>query len=146
MPKTNITLFGLSPLSDRGTPIPPVAGDQAMLYTFKPTTSKDVFEVQVINDLAENSRFVPLSSQLHQNYPNPFNPLTVISWQLAVNCHVELTVYNLLGQKVATLVSRRMNPGNYTYDFSAKTLASGVYYYQIKAGDFQDVKKMILLR
>ncbi len=55
----------------------------------------------------------PVKYELRQNYPNPFNPETIISWRLAVGCHVELSVYNLLGEKVTTLVSQRMNPGNH---------------------------------
>jgi hypothetical protein len=88
----------------------------------------------------------PASYQLYQNYPNPFNPETVISWQLAVDSQVELAVYNLLGEKVAVLVSKRMNRGNHSYTFSAKNLASGVYYYQLVTDNFRAVKKMILLR
>jgi len=83
---------------------------------------------------------------LSQNYPNPFNPSTVISWQLAVGSHVELSVYNLLGMKVATLVSRKLNSGNHSYTFDGKNLASGIYYYQLVAGDNREVKKMILLK
>jgi hypothetical protein len=82
---------------------------------------------------------------LAQNYPNPFNPRTVISWQLAVSSDVELSVYNLLGQKVVTLVSERQNAGNHHVEWDAAQMASGVYYYLIKAGEFQDVKKMVLL-
>lgn len=89
---------------------------------------------------------LPGNFVLMQNYPNPFNPTTVISWQLAVSSHVDLSVYNLLGEKVATLVSERMNAGYHTYQFDGKNLASGVYYYQLVAGDFREVKKMILLR
>ena len=84
--------------------------------------------------------------QLFQNYPNPFNPSTIISWQLAVGSMVELSVYNVLGEKVAILVSERMNPGDHIYQFDGKNLASGVYYYQLVAGEYREVKKMILLR
>jgi hypothetical protein len=65
---------------------------------------------------------------------------------LAVGSHVELSVYNLLGKKVATLVSERMNPGYHTYQFNANNLASGVYYYQIEAGEYRQVNKMILIK
>ena len=69
-----------------------------------------------------------------------------VSWQLAKDSIVELSVYNLLGQKVATLVSQRQRAGNYQVEWDASHLSSGVYYYMIKAGAWQDVKKMILLR
>ena len=96
----------------------------------------------------------PKNSVLYQNYPNPFNSSTVISWQLAVGSDVELSVYNSLGEKVATLVLERMSPGNHTYIFEGRNLASGIYYYQLVAGDpstcsgsrFREVKKMILLK
>ncbi len=83
---------------------------------------------------------------LSDNFPNPFNPETVISWQLAIGSRVELSVYNLLGEKVADLVSRWMDPGNHSYTFNAKNLPSGVYYYQLVAGDYREVKKMVLIR
>ncbi len=83
---------------------------------------------------------------LYQNHPNPFNQNTVISWHLTVSSHVELTVYNVLGEKVAALLSKRMNPGKYTYQFDGEFLTSGIYYYRFIAGEYQAVKKMILLR
>jgi hypothetical protein len=81
-----------------------------------------------------------------RNYPNPFNPSTTIEFTLPKSEFVELKVYNILGKEVSTLVSNKLNSGNYTYTFDGKNLASGVYYYQISAGDFREVKKMILLR
>jgi hypothetical protein len=83
---------------------------------------------------------------LHQNHPNPFNPKTVISWQLAVSSDVELGVYNLLGQKVATLVSEKMPAGYHEVEFNGQNLSSGIYLYRIQAGEWQDVKKMIFLK
>ena len=83
---------------------------------------------------------------LLQNYPNPFNPVTVISWQLAVGSQVDLNVYNLLGKKVATPVSKYMDAGYHSYRFNGGNLASGIYYYQIRAGQFVQVRKMLLLR
>jgi hypothetical protein len=85
-------------------------------------------------------------NQLFQNYPNPFNPETVISWQLANGSHVELAVYNLLGEKVATLVSRQMGVGDHNYRFNGRDLPSGIYYYQLVTDNYRQVKKMILLR
>ena len=92
------------------------------------------------------SQIIPDKFALEQNYPNPFNPSTVISWQLAVSRYVELSVYNVLGKKVATLVSEKMDPGTHNYTFEAKNLASGVYYYRLSAGDFTAVKNMILIK
>lgn len=88
----------------------------------------------------------PNTFKLSQNYPNPFNPGTVISYQLPVTSDVVLVVYNTLGQKVATLVSERQKAGYHRVEWDAGHVSSGVYYYLIKAGEYQDVKKMILLK
>jgi hypothetical protein len=84
--------------------------------------------------------------QLSQNYPNPFNPSTTIEFTLPKSEFVELKVYNILGKEVSTLVSKKLNQGNHTYTFDGRILASGVYYYQLVAGDYMEVKKMILIR
>jgi len=87
---------------------------------------------------------------LIQNYPNPFNASTIISYQVGVTSmspvYVELSVYNVLGQKVATLVSENQKPGMYNIEWDAGNLSSGVYYYMIKVGEWQDVKKMVLIK
>jgi CubicO group peptidase (beta-lactamase class C family) len=83
---------------------------------------------------------------LSQNYPNPFNPSTTIEFDLPKSEFVELKVYNILGKEVSTLVSNKLNQGNHTYIFDGKNLASGVYYYQLIAGDYREIKKMILLK
>jgi hypothetical protein len=83
---------------------------------------------------------------LYQKYPNPFNPKTVISWQLAVSSAVDLSVYNILGQKVATLVNRKQKAGFYTKEWDASGMASGVYYYRLVAGEFVSTKKLVLLK
>jgi hypothetical protein len=88
----------------------------------------------------------PRGFHVYQNYPNPFNPITVISWQLAVGSDVELSIYSLLGQKVVTLVNQKQAAGMYQVEWDGSDLASGVYYYQLEAGEFRDVKKMVLLR
>jgi len=88
----------------------------------------------------------PVRYKLNDNYPNPFNPSTAIGYQLSAVSDVELSIYNLLGQKVATLVSERQNAGYYQVAWDASDFASGIYYYKLKAGTYQDVKKMILLR
>ena len=89
---------------------------------------------------------VPEGYSLSQNYPNPFNPSTTIEFSLPKSEFVELKVYNILGKEVTTLVYDKLQAGNHTYTFDGKNLASGIYYYQLAAGDYRDVKKMILLR
>jgi predicted outer membrane repeat protein len=103
------------------------------------------FEFPIINGLA-NKKGLLKSFALYQNYPNPFNPITMINYQLPMTNDVELSIYNLLGQKVATLVNKPQQAGSYQVEWDASGFATGVYYYQIKAGEFQDVKRMILLR
>ena len=83
---------------------------------------------------------------LHQNYPNPFNPSTSIEFSLPKSEYVELKVYNILGKEVMILVSKKLNKGDHTYQFVGRNLASGVYYYQLVAGQYEEVKKMILLK
>jgi hypothetical protein len=88
----------------------------------------------------------PCSNFLKQNYPNPFNPKTVISWHLAAGSNVELSIYNLLGQKIENLINKYMQAGYHEVEFSGQNLSSGIYLYRIQAGDFQEVKKMMLLQ
>lgn len=86
--------------------------------------------------------------RLSQNYPNPFNPCTIISYQLPKSNNVELSVYNLLGQKVATLVSEKQKAGYFQVKWDASRsagIASGIYLYRLEAGDFVKTKKMILM-
>ncbi len=88
---------------------------------------------------------------LHQNYPNPFNPVTRLRFDLPEKSRVRLEIYNMLGQKVATVVDREMEAGFHTLswngrDASGAALASGVYIYRLRAGDFVKARKMILLK
>ena len=89
---------------------------------------------------------LPESFVLKQNYPNPFNPITSIEFQIDQNEQVMLEIYNVMGQKVATLVNERMKPGNYAVSFEAKNLTSGIYFYRLTAGLSSDIKKMTLLK
>jgi hypothetical protein len=89
---------------------------------------------------------VPLEYKLNQNYPNPFNPTTVITYQLPKSENVKITVFDLLGRETTVLVNEFKSAGTYNVEFDASALASGVYFYRIEAGDFKDVKKMILLK
>jgi hypothetical protein len=88
----------------------------------------------------------PLKLKLYQNYPNPFNPKTIINYELPISNYVEISIYNISGQKVTTLVSEKKAAGYHEVDFNAQNLSSGIYLYRIEAGEFQDVKKMLYLK
>ncbi len=89
---------------------------------------------------------IPSDYSLSQNYPNPFNPSTVISYQLPVNSFVTLKIYDLLGRAAAVLENGFKKAGSYEIDFNACGLASGIYFYELKAGNFRDTKKLILTK
>jgi hypothetical protein len=93
-----------------------------------------------------NSSSIITGYQLNQNYPNPFNPSTTIKYSIPIAGLVTLTVFNILGEQVKTLINQEMPAGNYTVQFNASSLASGIYLYRIQAGSFVQTKKMILLR
>ncbi|MBZ0198398.1 MAG: T9SS type A sorting domain-containing protein [Ignavibacteriaceae bacterium] len=88
----------------------------------------------------------PTSYSLEQNYPNPFNPSTVIQYAVPVQSHVRLIIYDALGRKVAEPVNEVKQSGRYKVNFAANNLASGVYFYTIRAADFKATNKMILIR
>jgi len=87
-----------------------------------------------------------LTFALQQNYPNPFNPSTTIRYSIAKASNVRLTVFNLIGQKVAVLINQPMNAGNYTAQFDASALSSGMYFYRLDAGEFSETRKMLLVK
>ncbi len=94
----------------------------------------------------KNNEIKPIGFYLDQNYPNPFNPSTKIRFSLTKESHVELDVYNALGQRVVTLINQSMKAGSHEYNFNSYNLSSGVYYYRITAGSFFQTRKMLLLK
>ena len=89
---------------------------------------------------------VPAEYKLEQNYPNPFNPSTTINYALPKSSNVTLKIYDMLGNEVRTVVNAFVPAGNHSVNFDASTLASGIYFYKIVAGDFTDAKKMTLVK
>jgi hypothetical protein len=94
----------------------------------------------------DGSESLILEYSLAQNYPNPFNPSTTISYSIKYDNHVSLKIYDILGNEVIVLVDKNKTAGKYTVEFDASALSSGVYVYQLRSGNFIDVKKMILLK
>ena len=88
----------------------------------------------------------PTKFELSQNYPNPFNSTTTIKFGLPSDTKVTQEVYNIVGQKVATLVNEQMTAGYHQVEFSASNLASGIYFFRIGAGNFVKTKKLILMK
>ncbi len=88
----------------------------------------------------------PAEFSLQQNYPNPFNPSTTINYTVAEESIVSLKVYDLLGREIAELVNNELEAGNYTINFDASQLTSGIYFYTLQAGQFSETKKMTVLR
>ena len=88
----------------------------------------------------------PSQYSLGQNYPNPFNPITSIPYTLRETAHVTLTLYNVLGEKVVTLVDQRQDAGSHRALFDASAFSSGIYFYRLESGSFSMVRKMVLLK
>lgn len=122
-------------------------------------TWKHRIEPNVFTYGGDSSRFVTTSLgnryelttfKLFQNYPNPFNPKTVISWHVGATykspVKLHLSVYNILGKKIATLVSEKQSAGYHEVEFNAGNLSSGVYLYRLETGLWSDVKKMVYLK
>lgn len=93
-----------------------------------------------------NNGAVPEGYSLSQNFPNPFNPSTVISYQVALSSFVTMKVYDMQGRELSTLVNETKSAGNYSVSWDASGYPSGVYFYEITAGNFTDKKKMVLLK
>jgi hypothetical protein len=106
---------------------------------------KVTFELNGTSGIAEN-RVKPAAFALEQNYPNPFNPTTVIRYHLAAEAKVSVKVFDLLGKEIRTLVQSEQAAGNYSVNFDASGLASGIYFYTLRAGNFVMTKKMLLIK
>ena len=83
---------------------------------------------------------------LSQNYPNPFNPSTKIEFGISTKDHVILKIYDVLGKEVAVLINEEKSAGNYSVTFEPKDLPSGIYFYELQSGNFNQIKKMVLIR
>jgi len=113
-------------------------------YRLKQSDFDGAFRFYNLNETVEVG--LPVQFELSQNYPNPFNPSTSIRYQLATSGKVSLRVFDMLGKEVAVLVDEIQEAGYYEISFRGENLSSGVYFYRIEAGNFSDIKKLVLVK
>ncbi len=118
------------------------------VYDLSVHTNHGLLHGALITDVSHNkiSSALPSKFSLAQNHPNPFNPSTTIKFSLAQPGNTTITIFNALGQKELILLNRSMTAGDHALDFNAHDLPSGIYFYRIKSGGFQQVKKMVVLK
>ncbi len=128
----------------------PMSEHKVRLRVMNPTNRAGIYLTNAIiyspSGLDYANEQIPVNFSLSQNYPNPFNPFTTIEFSIHQESFVTLKVYNIKGEKVKTLVSQNLFPGNHRYTWNFIGLASGIYYYKLQAGSFQATKKCILVR
>lgn len=115
-------------------------------WTPSPDTSAVTMEITFVSDVKQTAG-MPAEYFLRQNYPNPFNPATTIDYGIKSDSHVELHIYNMLGQQVMEVVNEYQQAGEYSVTLDASWLSSGVYFYTIRAGgDFMEKRRMVLIK
>lgn len=138
--------------------IPQIIDDE-ISYTFAPGIGlikqrgawrDDLLYSAIINGLPlrvpEGQSTFPSSFALMQNYPNPFNPTTTIDYELRTSGFVTLSIFDMLGRELKTLVNKRQDAGKYSVDFDGRDLMSGIYFYSLKSGNYSSIKKCVLLK
>ena len=117
------------------------------LYTTQPDSGLYILNSDLLTDAVnENTGYQPKFYYLSQNYPNPFNPTTTIKYSIPKEENVTIKIFDILGRKIKTLINDEKPAGNYKVEFDGSNLSSGVYFYQIKAGDNIETRKMLLLK
>ncbi|MGE5430763.1 MAG: T9SS type A sorting domain-containing protein [Syntrophomonadaceae bacterium] len=125
----------------------PYNGERNLTVSLQPGDTLNLeFKLNFLVDVEKKATPEVREYALEQNYPNPFNPATSISYSLARAGVVNIKVFNLLGNEIATLVNNYQNAGSYKVSFDASTLPSGVYIYTIQSGGFRNAKKMTVLK
>ena len=124
--------------------------DENVQFTWKHRVEPHVFDYggdayQFLTTSIEDHQ-QPVSFQLYQNFPNPFNPKTTIKYEISMTSEVELNIYNILGEKVATLESGKQTAGNFQVEWDAADFASGIYFYTLVINNYMQSRKMILLK
>ncbi|MFQ5868906.1 MAG: T9SS type A sorting domain-containing protein [Candidatus Zixiibacteriota bacterium] len=117
----------------------------ATVEDFALKVMRDWFELCPVGVQEVQSEVLPANLYL-SNYPNPFNATTTVNYQLPVDAHIRLDIYNLLGDKVASLVDERQQAGYRSVIWDASNVSSGLYFYRLTAGDFKETKRMMLVK
>jgi len=120
-------------------------------FNILPQAINGILTVGTPAGVDDNNPAVPLSYSLGQNYPNPFNPTTTVAYSIERKGQVNVSIYNILGQKVYNLVDREMEPGNYQatwegIDTFGSEVASGIYFYKMTSNNYVETRKMLLMR
>ena len=110
------------------------------------TTELNVTLFEISIGIDDNLTFIPNKYTLSQNYPNPFNITTSIAYTIPDRQYVELKIYDILGNEIVTLVNEQKQAGKHSVEFNASRLASGIYFYSVKTGDYNHTKRMVLLK
>jgi hypothetical protein len=116
------------------------------IYTIARHAGVKIYKNEIVPTVVENRESTPFSLSLSQNYPNPFNPSTTIQFEVPADGHVELAVFNMLGQQVAVLADRQFEAGSHRLQFDAAHLPNGVYIYRLRSNGENQFKKMILMK
>lgn len=111
-------------------------------YKVEPRSFNDIVEIPC----GGVTEIEPVAYSLNGNYPNPFNPTTTIDFDLAEPGQVSLSVFDMAGHQVATLVDGNLSAGSHSVNFDGSNLSSGIYFYMIQAGNFTDTRKMVLVK
>lgn len=151
-PAATYTAFTI-PISYDSTGAPDTCAIAAAIYGDSTGSTPHIGSAFLLDDLAfsgvsgvDDHGLQPSEFTLDQNYPNPFNPTTTIRFSLPGESNVNLGVFNILGEKVATLVNKPMSAGSYSVPMDATNLSSGAYFYRITAGNFVETKRLLVIR
>ena len=144
--------FGLIYYENRTSGPPPIVGTLTARTIIGCIIDSVFYGDSILTSIDHNADYIPDSFSLYQNYPNPFNPETVISYELQVTGFIKLTVFDIQGREIKTLVNQKQDAGIYEIDFDGSGFMSGIFFYRIemivdKSGkSFSDTKKMMIIR
>jgi len=151
---TNYSIVADGPNNGEATPVI-CANNSDIIFSWQDNRRSQGWDIyaKIVNwnwngvtDVYNDDNDIPNEFYLYQNYPNPFNPSTTIRWQQPETSFVTLRIYDALGRESTTLVNEELSAGKHKIIFNASSLSSGIYFYQLQAGEFIETKKMILLK